>query len=253
MRQRTGTGEFSVGEVLRTAANLLGRKVGVFAFLSLVGIAPMLVGTTLTMMALLGALAPIPPAGEVGIAVLGGVVVFAGFGWSQAAIIYFGVRTLRAEPPTVGQTALCALRKIAPVVAVTMLAYLAVGLGILFLIVPGVVLFLMLWAAVPAAVVEGGVVSALERSHQLTKGHKWALLGLFVVVALAIWFGTAVLMIIEMVFATAGTTELVVTLGVALITQAFALVVWGVVGAASYYHLRLAAEGEAGDVAEVFR
>lgn len=251
MCQRTG--EFSVGEVLRTAASLLGRKVGVFALLSLVGAAPMSVGATVATMALLGGFVPIPFAGEVGIAVLGGVVVFAGFGWSQAAIIYFGVRTLRAEPPTVGQTALCALRKIAPVVAVSSLVYLVVGLGVLFLVVPGVVLFLMFWVAVPAAVVEGGVVSALERSHQLTKGHKWALLGLLIVVMLAMWFGSAVLMIVPMLFAIAGTTELVVSLGVTLITQVLTWIVWGVVGAASYYHLRLAAEGEAGDVAEVFR
>lgn len=254
MRQHTG--EFDVGEVLRTAVRLLGRKVGVFMSLSLVGVAPVLAATAAAIvvaMALSDTGGPIPFAGATGIAVLYGVAVVAGFGWSQAAIIYFGVRTLRAEPPAIGQTALCALRKIAPVGAVILLVNLAAGLGMLLLVVPGVVLFLMFWVAVPAAVVEGGVVSALRRSHQLTKGRKWALLGLFVVVALAMWLAGTVLMMIAMAFALTETMELIVLLGGVLISQAFAWAVWGVVGAASYYHLRLVAEGEAGDAAEVFR
>ena len=35
----------------------------------------------------------------------------------------------------------------------------------------------MFWVATPAAIVEGRFASALRRSHALTNGHKWELLG----------------------------------------------------------------------------
>jgi len=58
-------------------------------------------------------------------------------------------------------------------------------LGMILLIVPGIILMLMWYVALPACVVEGlGPVGSLMRSAELTKGHRWQILGLIIVVAI---------------------------------------------------------------------
>jgi hypothetical protein len=65
---------------------------------------------------------------------------------------------------------------------------IAVGIGLLLLIVPGLFL-LTIWAVgVPAIVVErAGVIEAFGRSHQLVKGHGWTVFGAIVVAFLILW------------------------------------------------------------------
>ena len=165
----------------------------------------------------------------------------AGFGWLMAAITYYAVRTLRAESPTVGEAAKQALRKVPHVVAAYALVNLAVALGFFLLVVPGVVLWLMFWVAVPAAAIEGGVTSALRRSHELTNGHKWPLLGVLAVLLLSL---LAFVIVAAFALTAAALSPLVQICAMGLL-QAVILAVWSVVAAASYYHLRLAAEGGA--------
>ena len=250
--------EFGVGEVARTAATLLRRKAGAFTALSLAGFAPVLVAIVLVVTVLIIA-AEDSAAATAAAVILYGIVTLAGFAWSQAAIIYCAVRTLRAEPPTIGQAARRALAKIAPVAGVVLLGGLATAAGMFLLVVPGIVLWLMFWVAVPAAVVEGGVVSALRRSHELTRGHKWTILRLAIVLMLAMWLGAVVVMAGPMLAAAAADDSvwefiaLFAQLGAWLLVQVLAWAVWGVVAAASYYHLRLAAEGGSGrDIVDVF-
>lgn len=257
MQQHTSA--FAVGEVVNTAARLFRRKAGVFTALSLAGFAPVFVATVGVVVIMVAVVPEASAPAMAGLVVLYSVVTFAGFGWSQAAIIYCGVRTLRAEPPTIGQAARRALPKILPVAAVSLLGGMAAALGMVFLVVPGIVLWLMFWVAVPVAVVEGGVISALRRSHQLTRGHKWTILGLAFVLVLALWLGAAVVMAGPVIAAAAADglvgefIALFAQLGAVLIVQVLIWAVWGVVAAASYYHLRLAAEGGSGrDMGDVF-
>ena len=161
-----------------------------------------------------------------------------GFGWSMAAITYYAVRTLRADSPTVGEAAEQALRKVPHVVAAYVLVNLAVALGFFLFVVPGVVLWLMFWVAVPAATIEGGVTSALRRSHELTNGHKWPLLGVLAVLLLLL----LALVVVAAFALTAAAPSLLVQLGGMGLLQVVIWTVWSVVAAATYYHLRLAAE-----------
>lgn len=204
--------------------------------LSLIGAAPMWLVTALTT-----SLGEISPAMAIVLALLQLGASAAGFGWLMAAITYYAVRTLRAESPTVGEVAEQALRKVPHVVAAYALVNLAIALGFFLLVVPGVVLWLMFWVAVPAAAIEGGVTSALRRSHELTNGHKWPLLGVLAVLLLSLLaFG-----VVAAFAVTAAAPGLLVQLGAMGLLQAVILAVWSVVAAASYYHLRLAAESGA--------
>lgn len=64
---------------------------------------------------------------------------------------------------------------------------LLVLLGLVFLIVPGIIVALMLFVAVPASVMEGGGIGkALKRSGDLTEGHKGSLFAVVLVLTVPI-------------------------------------------------------------------
>ena len=225
--------QFHVGDVVRTTARLFGRKAGVFLGLALIGALPAWLVSALMVLLYDGA----PARVLLVLLQLGASAV--GYGWSAAAIIYYAVRTLRAEPPPIGETAAQALRKVPDVVATYALVSLAAAVGLLLLVVPGVLLWLMFWAAVPVAAVEGGTISALRRSHELTNGRKWPLLGVLVV-----WLLAALLLAVGGAFALAfAATDMLILLGGMGMLQVAIWALWGVVGATSYYHLRSSAEG----------
>jgi hypothetical protein len=81
------------------------------------------------------------------------------------------------------------LRSVSPVVlpllVVSILAGLGIGLGFLLLIVPGLFL-LTIWAVVaPVTVLEQpGILAAFGRSRELVRGHGWPVLGTLVLVFL---------------------------------------------------------------------
>ena len=51
-------------------------------------------------------------------------------------------------------------------------------IGFVFFIIPGIVLFLAFELVCPIAVLEGGSTTGiLKRSYNLTKGHRWKILG----------------------------------------------------------------------------
>src|SRR6185503_5406541 len=53
-----------------------------------------------------------------------------------------------------------------------------IGLGFVCLIIPGIILFLAFQLVYPIAVLEGGsITETLQRSYNLTKGHRWNILG----------------------------------------------------------------------------
>ena len=89
---------------------------------------------------------------------------------------------------TFGECLGTGLRFVLPLVGVAILVTLGGFLGMILLIVPGVILFLMWSVATPAVVVDqGGAFAALKRSAELTKGARWKILALFLVIFVAYW------------------------------------------------------------------
>jgi hypothetical protein len=59
--------------------------------------------------------------------------------------------------------------------------------GMVLLVVPGIIVALMWVLVIQVMIVERlGIVDAFKRSRALTKGHRWALLGLFVLYTLLV-------------------------------------------------------------------
>ena len=98
----------------------------------------------------------------------------------------------------------------------------------------------MLWVAIPAAVIEKpGVIGSLSRSADLTKGYRWQIFGIIVIVTvIALVAGFAIAFAI--VVSDADPTILV--LGNLIITALFTAF-WAVISAVGYHDLRVVKEG----------
>ncbi|MFT3996192.1 MAG: hypothetical protein QM667_02205 [Asticcacaulis sp.] len=74
-----------------------------------------------------------------------------------------------------------------PLVIIGLLSGFAIGLGLLMLIVPGIILSMALCVTSTAYVAEGGtgLFASFSRSFHLTENHRWALLGLFIILLVA--------------------------------------------------------------------
>jgi len=152
-----------------------------------------------------------------------------------------------------------ALRALASQLVWVLLAQLIVVvaefIGTLLLIVPGIIATLALWVTIPACVVERlSAPAAISRSLGLTRGQRWRLLGLLLIVLVVAMFLGVILGLVSMMagFSFAGIPGLV---GIALRAAASALsqlLTTACVGSA-YVALRAAKSGVgAGDVAAVF-
>jgi len=75
-----------------------------------------------------------------------------------------------------------ALPKFLPVFLTSLLVQILISLGMSFLIVPGVFLAVMLMVSTIACILEDrSPVEALKRSRELTRGNRWRLLGLVLI------------------------------------------------------------------------
>jgi hypothetical protein len=120
--------------------------------------------------------------------------------------------------------------------------------GFLLLVIPGLIVMTMFWVAIPAAVVERpGVFASLGRSLDLTRGCRWRVFG---VVVILIVISLVAQQIAGMVAAASGAVFGIVF--VAFVT-AFFTALTAVAGAVSYHDLRLAKEGgDSADIAAVY-
>lgn len=112
----------------------------------------------------------------------------------SAALTWGVLEDLRDRRATFGDCLANGFSRLGPVLAVTLVATLATMVATMALVVPGIVVAMMLYIAVPAVVMEEiAPMDALRRSAQLTEGSKWSLLavavGLLVVTLTLAWAG----------------------------------------------------------------
>ncbi len=93
---------------------------------------------------------------------------------SQAVVIHGVFRYLTGRPPAFFPSLKVALRRFLPVLVVSVAVTFLILLGCLLLVIPGIIVQLMLWVAVPVIMVEKGSPGhALQRSMRLTRGYRW--------------------------------------------------------------------------------
>ena len=159
--------------------------------------------------------------------------------WLQAGVAFGVVRHLRGGNPGYLETFLGSLRMLFPAVLVTAVVAVATGIGFLLLVVPGVIVSLILWVAVPAAVVERSGLRALGRSAQLTDGYKGQIFGLALILFI---LQSVVLAVVVMVSSTV-LTDIAAVRVVAQSCGAVLSGIWATAVAVTSHDLRVLSEG----------
>lgn len=253
----------SVGRVFQRAFSAVMQNPGVILGLAfVVGALPGLVMTFL--LAKFGFFSPagLQPGlvsfrtimGATFVSTLVGIVIAA---LVQGALTRAVVTSNEGRRATFGESISTGIRVILPLISLGIVFALGVGFGFILLIVPGVILMLMWAVAVPALVVERvGVFDALRRSAELTKGSRWKILGLFVVLLLIYWVLQAMLGAIGLTMyggATAAAGLTIANLIGSVILSTIFNTMWGTIQPSLYVELRQSKEGDSADrLAEVF-
>lgn len=94
-------------------------------------------------------------------------------------IVYGTMRELQGRPASFGDILNHGIATLFPVLLVALLCTVIIWLGFALVVIPGLVLSVLFWVAIPVVVVERrGVMDSLRRSIDLTKGYRWPIFGL---------------------------------------------------------------------------
>ena len=173
------------------------------------------------------------------IALVGGCIL-------QASILYIAVADLDGRRPELTAIVAAALLRALPVLGLTFALIIAVSLASILLLVPGIMLGAMWSVALPALVAERiGVFASLGRSRALTKGFRWPIFGIGIVLLVLIAIFSGILLAVGATAGVALSKPSIV--GPALhhrrsLGAVYTLVIYTVV-AAIYVELRTVKEG----------
>lgn len=169
---------------------------------------------------------------------------------STGGVTHGAVQQLAGRPVRIGAMLWTGLRRGLPLLAALLLVLLAIGAGLLLLVVPGLVVTAGLTVSIPALVGERiGPIRALRRSWQLTRDFRLPLfLAALVIGLLQLAVNTFTDRLLPMLMGP-GPATLAVSIGVSLLF----LPVPSLFPAVAWHELRVAKEGAATqDILAVF-
>ncbi len=232
---------FRVGRVLGRSFGVLGRHFIQFLIVSMIPITPLAVVLGVAVVPMVGVKNPDPSA----TARLGFLIIGAAAFWilaymvAQAVVLYGTFQDMRGRPAHFGEAIGRGFARFFPILGLAICTTLAVMGGLLLLLVPGIMFALMFYVSLPALVVERlGPIQSMKRSAALTKGHRWKVLGIVLLVALLSAIGAGVVSAVLGVVG--GPTVAIVG---RFLWQAIMGAFGAVVVAVIYHDLRAAREG----------
>jgi hypothetical protein len=237
-------GEFRIGRVFARTARLLARNAPIYVAVSATAAVPSV------LLAESGEKFGGPSAyAAVAWGVLAVVLALALGTLSQAVVVHAAFQDMCGRPVRLFESLRAGSGRLLAIVGLALGMGFFVGIGLLMLIVPGVVLLIMWTVATPACVVERlGVGASMARSSDLTKGHRWQIFGMLILVGFVESIAGAG---VKAVLGVAGSAGLVIA-GTLLwngLSGAFS----AILAVATYHDLRVAKEGiDTGRIAAVF-
>jgi hypothetical protein len=158
---------------------------------------------------------------------------------TQAIVVHATFQDLGGRPFAITESFRRSLSRFFPIIGLSICWVIVIGMGFVLLIVPGVLFVLMFLVALPACVVEKlGPIESMTHSAELTKGHRWRVLGVLVLLGLAVVVGGFILAAILLLWP--GTTAS--TIGI-FVLQALVGAYESIVVAVLYSDLRMARDG----------
>lgn len=245
---------FGVGRVIARTFSVWRRHLLAFSLLTLVADLPIFLVPLLGGGPVAGVTAPAPnpfdPAAAAAAPAptqafwLAYAVTMLLFVVEAGAITHGVIQHLAGKPVSLRAMIATGFRRFLPLLAVGLLCYVMVAVGLVLLVVPGVFLATALTAAIPAVVVERpGVFGAIRRSFALTKGKRLAIftaaLVLFVVMVGVTAFSSLLIPVLTASFA-----PMLGTLFGLATNVVFGTLLWVAPGVV-YHDLRVAKEGVA--------
>jgi hypothetical protein len=166
-------GEFRIGRVFSRTVTLLSRNFPIYFVVAALAALPAVVLEH-------------SGAQKGGAGQLLGFVLMAALGpLSQAIMMHAASQDMRGDPVSLSESVRFGLGRWLPLIGLSLCLGLAIGMGFLLLIVPGFILMAMWYVATPACIVERlGVSASFARSSALTKGHRWQVFGMMLLIAI---------------------------------------------------------------------
>jgi hypothetical protein len=232
---RFAANDLRLGSIISRSVAVLSRHALTFLIVTLIAYSPMLlIGSTQTT-------EPIEPSEALSQALwvlLGVVLLMVLSTLGYAIVVHAAFQDMRRRPVRLTESLNVGLGRFLPLIGLAFVAGFLIVLGLILLIIPGLILYTTWFVAVPACVVERcGPWTSLRRSRELTKGYRWKLFALALLL-LVVSFGSS--LVASGLAALAGP---IVGLGGQLIWNGIWAAFSAIVIAVTYYELRVAKEG----------
>jgi hypothetical protein len=179
---------------------------------------------------------------------------------TQGALVRAAVAHGEGREASFAESASAGLAVALPLIGLAILFGLGVLGGLIFLVVPGIIFYVVWSVAAPALVEERlGVIEAFRRSRDLTRGARWKVFGLLLVVAVLSWLFALFTGMMAAMFQEAPARLLsppnlsVTAYALNSVSDTISLAVWGVIQSSLYVELRDWKDGPATDaLADIF-
>jgi len=128
-------------------------------------------------------------AAGIGTGVAGGFVVWIFSLIGLCSVTEVAILRAVGKPVKLGEVIGHAIGNILPVFAISLIVGIITGFASLLFLIPGIMFALASCVAIPAYVGEKGrgLWGSVQRSFELTKGHRWLLLLIYIVAFIALW------------------------------------------------------------------
>jgi hypothetical protein len=180
---------------------------------------------------------------------------------TQGALARTTVAFSEGGKASLGESVAAGLRAAVPLLLLALLTSVACTIGFALLLVPGIILYVMWSVAAPSLVEERlGPIEALARSSDLTRGTRWKIFGLtLVLVAMYFLFAALIGMLSVMIdggiddFAANGGTLSLADIAINLVSSTITAGIGGVMYGSVYVELRDWKDGPRTDtLADIF-
>lgn len=253
---------FTLGHVFHRAFGVMGgQAVTVFGLSFLLYAVPQAIWSYILPIFMVG-VTPGNMSALWGLSLIGGLITLAFTFVVEGALVRIVVAYGEGRSIPIGEGLGTGVAMALPLIGLTILAYLAIMVGLVLLVIPGIMIGVMWCVAGPALVDERtGVIGAFGRSSYLTKGARWKIFGLLLLLFVIMYVGVILLTLLTFavgamnptVMAMAGRSPSAIVTLFSLFFNTVLIGFWATMLTSLFIELRNWKEGPgSGNLAEVF-